>query len=128
MPVELCVKLWAPAPGRLYRKEKKEVRMQSKIDLKPLLERTSTCGIKLCRVLVNCGCEWRKDWREHEWRWQSWKASLWGKKDTKEERNGLRKLGDKGKKKPKGCNFSPVIKKRNGQTGGHTTSYNPIPK
>ena len=56
MPVELCVTLWAPALGRLYRREKKEVRMQSKIDLKPLLERTSTCGIKPCRVLVNCGC------------------------------------------------------------------------
>lgn len=57
MPVELCVTAWAPALGRLYRREKKEVRMESKIDLKPLLERTSICGIKLCRVLVNCGCD-----------------------------------------------------------------------
>lgn len=34
-----------------------------------------------------------------------------GKRDTKEERNGLWKLGYKGKNKPKGWDFSPVIKK-----------------
>lgn len=129
MPVELCVTLWAPALGRLYRREKKEVRMQSKIDLKPLLERTSTCGIKPCRVLVNCGCN-NEEKTEGSMNGDDSleRHHFGGKKDTKEGKNGLRKLGDKGKKKPKGCNFSPVIKKRNRQTGGHTTSYNPIPK
>lgn len=77
--------------------------MGSKTDLKPLLERMSTCRIKLCRVSVNCGCD-NEEKTEGSMNGDDSleRHHFGGKKDTKEERNGLQKLGDKGKKKPRG--------------------------